>query len=427
VKPREFECIGIKAEGLPASHGLSTQTYFSIRSTIMRTPTTAIVGAGPAGLTLARLLHIKKLPYTVYELESSPDARTQGGSLDLHQSSGQRAIKAAGLYSEFQKVSRPEGEAFRLADKTGKLWIDNSGEKRERNRPEIDRVQLRKLLLDSIPPQTIRWGAKVTGVEGPSEDNQWTVTFADGMKSEPFDLVIGADGAWSKVRPALTQISPYYSGISGIEVRFDSVDQRQPKISKLVGNGSYFAFSDNKGMLAQRNGDGSIRSYAMMRVPEDWASSSCIDLSNPAETKSKILEQNFSDWDESLRELVLLADDDSIIFRRLYMLPVGVRWESRPGVTLVGDAAHLMTPFAGVGVNIAMQDAQELAEAIERGEKGGDLSAAVKEYEAEMFKRGKENAELSFGGLNNHFSDTAPKQFMEHIMSHLKSTGDVEQ
>jgi 2-polyprenyl-6-methoxyphenol hydroxylase-like FAD-dependent oxidoreductase len=392
----------------------------------MPAPTTAIVGAGPAGLTLARLLHIKNIPYTLYELEASPNVRTQGGTLDLHESSGQRAIKAAGLYSEFQKVSRPEGEALRLTDKTGKLWVDHTGEKGERNKPEIDRIQLRKLLLDSIPPQTIRWGSKVTGVEGPSEDSQWTVTFVDGTKSEPFDLVIGADGAWSKVRPALTEASPYYSGISGIEVRFDSVDQRQPKISKLVGKGSYFAFCDNKGMLAQRSGNGSIRNYALMRVPEDWASSGGIDLSNPAETKTKILEQYFSDWDESLHELVLLADDDSIIPRTLYMLPVGVNWESRPGVTLVGDAAHLMTPFAGVGVNIAMQDAQELAEAIERGQKGGDLSAAVKEYEVEMFKRGKKNAELSLRGTNNHFSDTAPKQFMERLAGHKTSAGDKQ-
>ncbi|KAK0469189.1 oxidoreductase [Desarmillaria tabescens] len=395
------------------------------------TPAIAIIGAGPSGLLLARLLqHLGNIPSTIFELDLSSSARGQGGTLDIHEGTGQRALKAAGLLSEFQKYMRPEGDYLRLVDKTGFIHID--GETPGEGRPEIDRTQLRQLLIDSVPATTIEWGSKIASVQ-PTPDGRFRVTLADGSEDpRSFDLVVGADGAWSRVRPLVTDVLPFYSGISGVEVRFRDVDTAHPEISKLVGQGSYFCLSDDKAFFAQRQGDGSIRNYAMLRTPESWIDECGIDFSNPQATKAALLERYFDDWSEANKDLFRLADDDHVIARKLVMLPVDHWWTSRPGVTLMGDAAHVMTPFAGEGVNNAMVDALELAEKVVAALKDGstgtteeNLAKAVKEYEEDMFARVQVVARETLHNLDVCFSKNAPLEFKEMMEGFKAGGGDV--
>ncbi len=383
------------------------------------TPAIAIIGAGPSGLLLARLLqHLGDIPSTIFELDPSSSARGQGGTLDIHEESGQRALKRAGLSSEFQKLMRPEGDRLRLADKTGFIHIDE--ETPGEGRPEIDRAQLRQLLVDSVPAKFIEWSSKVASVQ-PTPDGRFRIIFANGSEDpRKFDFMVGADGAWSHVRPLVTDVLPFYSGISGVEVRFRDVDKVHPEISKLVGQGSYFCLSDEKACFGQRQGDGSIRNYAMLRVPESWIDDCGIDFSNPQTTKAAMVERYFDDWSEANKDLIRLADEDHVVARKLMMLPADHRWNSRPGVTLMGDAAHVMTPFAGEGVNNAMVDALELAEkvvaALRDGSAGNmqeNLAKAVKEYEEGMFARVHGVAQETLQGLAVLFSKNAPLEFKE--------------
>jgi len=184
----------------------------------------AIIGAGLGGLTLARVLHVNGIAATVFDLEDSPAARGQGGMLDIHEESGQAALHAAGLHSRFLEEVHVGGQAMRVLDKHANLLRDEpddgTGE-----RPEIDRGDLRDLLLGSLPAETIRWGAKVTQVE--RDETHHEVTFADGGVVTA-DLLVGADGAWSRVRPLLSDAMPAYSGVSFVELDLLDTDLRHP-------------------------------------------------------------------------------------------------------------------------------------------------------------------------------------------------------
>src|SRR5277367_3074309 len=352
-------------------------------------PRIAIIGAGPAGLTLARLLHVSDvaLSVTIFEKDSSPTARQQvGGTLDLHGDTGLAALQAAGLLGEFEKYARYDGEALVIADKNATRVIGKGGGTKEKtndmSRPEIDRERLKEILLASVPKELVRWGWKLRSV---SEDG--TLEFDGQERQGPFDLIVGADGAWSKVRPMLTDVRPAYSGISGFELRFSNPNQDYPKLSAMVGRGSYFAISDCKALMAQRLGNESIKLGCWMvedaSYPQDVISQHGVDGA-----KAEIL-RRYSDWAPDLLDLVRCSDPGYNIPWALYELPVGHTWEHKKGLSLIGDAAALMTPFAGEGVNKAMKDALELSAAICKSQKpnGDDLDAEVSNYEKHMFPR----------------------------------------
>ncbi|WP_033822105.1 NAD(P)/FAD-dependent oxidoreductase [Kitasatospora sp. MBT63] len=357
-----------------------------------RGPRIAIVGAGLGGLTCARVLQQHGRSVAVFEREASADARPQGGTLDLHADTGQAALRAAGLLDRFHALSRPEGEEWRVLDFTDAAVLAQQGPSATGGRPEIDRGQLRGLLLDSITEGTVSWDRAVSGVV-PLPDGTCRMLLDDGT-AEDFDLVVGADGAWSRVRPALSHAAPRYTGVTFVETGFDHCDTRHPDLARLVGNGSMLAKGAGRSLVAQRNSNGHIRAYIAFRAPEDWHLAAGIDLGDRSAVRTHLLAM-FDGWDESLRDL-LRNSDSGFINRSLFVLPTPHTWAHVPGVTLLGDAAHLMPP-AGQGANLAMLDGADLAHALVTEPSVDD---ALRAYESIMLPRSIEAATGSAQGLD---------------------------
>ncbi|NUR84674.1 MAG: FAD-dependent monooxygenase [Nonomuraea sp.] len=345
----------------------------------------AVIGAGPGGLTFARVLHGLGHQATVFERDPSPGARPPGGTLDLHQGMGQRALAAAGLLAEFESLSRPEGQSMRILDTDGTVLRDWKAAPDERANPEIDRGQLRDLLLG---PLDVRWGRGVTEVV-PATPEGALVRFADG-RQEAFDLVVGADGAWSRVRPTVSPVTPYYTGVTSVEASLDDVDARHPDLGRLVGDGSLAIYGANRSVVAQRNSGGHVKVYGKLRAPLDWQEG----LDDDEAARSSLLAL-FEGWAEPVLDLLRFAT--SFALRPLYVMPAFHSWEHVPGVTLLGDAAHLMPPL-GVGANLAMLEGAELAEAVAAAP--GELGPAVREFEERMCARAGKWAEITMAGLD---------------------------
>jgi 2-polyprenyl-6-methoxyphenol hydroxylase-like FAD-dependent oxidoreductase len=373
-----------------------------------------VVGAGPGGLVLARVLQKAGLDVAVFEREVSRDGRTQGGTLDLQVESGQWALEQAGLSNEFRAIARPEGQDLRIANKHGKLLWDEISEPDVMSRPEVDRPRLRKILLDSLAPETIRWNYNLSSVE-PADGEAGHVLHFENGNSIRAGVLVGADGAWSRVRPLVSDAKPTYAGVSFVETGISDVATRHPEVAATVGRGSFFALEDDKGLMAQKIGDGSIRISAAFRIPEDGFAALGIGFTDPAATRSAILAQ-FEDWNPEITSLIR-ACDNIFVPRPLTALPVGIRWPSRPNVTLIGDAAHLMSPFAGAGANLAMQDGAALALEIREA---SDPSVAIAAYEEKMFERAEEEAQRSADGLAMCISPNGSERFanwMERIQA----------
>ena len=370
----------------------------------------AIVGGGPGGLTLARLLQLKGANVKVYERDFNKDARVQGTTLDLHEESGLKALREAQLLDEFKKNFRPGADKMIMVNENAEIFFSDHEKKPEEDfgseyfRPEIDRGPLRNMLLASLQPGTVVWDSQFVSMQ--KQEDGWLLHFKN-KTSTYADIVIGADGANSKVRPYITDIKPFYSGISGI-LSAEGVSDSEttvPNIHKLLKGGKIMAFGGGKTFTVASKGDGSLAFYVSYKVDEGWVKN--IDFADKAQVLAWF-KKDFSEWSNVWYELFENAETTFILIP-IYCMPLNQTWDALPNLTMLGDAAHLMPPFAGEGVNMAMLDALELSECLCDGNLS-DIQTAIAFYESQMRKRAAEAAQESLeNGEKMHSADALQK------------------
>jgi 2-polyprenyl-6-methoxyphenol hydroxylase-like FAD-dependent oxidoreductase len=348
---------------------------------ILRNKKIAIVGGGPGGLTLARILQMNNADVKVYERDPGKDARAQGATLDLHYESGLKALREAGLMEAFKANYRPGADSMRVIDKHANIVMEDA--EREKGdeayfRPEIDRGPLKKILLESLHPDTVVWNSHFVSLA--RLDSGWQLTFRDGATVFA-DIVIAADGANSKIRPYITPIKPFYAGITIVEGAVYNSATTAPNIHRLLQNGKIFAMGDDRSLIISSKGDGSIVFYTGCKTDEYWSRDCGTDFSDKAQVFAWF-KTTFAGWAPVWNELFENASPH-FIPRPQYCMPLDQTWEALPDLTMLGDAAHLMPPYAGEGVNMAMLDALELGQCL-TNDAFPDTLAAIAYYEQQM-------------------------------------------
>jgi 2-polyprenyl-6-methoxyphenol hydroxylase-like FAD-dependent oxidoreductase len=207
----------------------------------------AVIGAGLGGLTLARVLQKRGVGVTVYERETSSLSRDQGGILDMHKESGQAALEAAGLTPEFIKIANPKADCMKIVNKDGivtyrDLEPEEGGHGGMHNRPEVDRGQLRQIIIDSLAPGTVKWGHRFSSCKEVGDNVE--LTFSQPDITVTCDVVIGADGTWSRVRPFLSSAVPEYSGVTFIDTQLTDLENKNSDIATTIGKGTLSALGD---------------------------------------------------------------------------------------------------------------------------------------------------------------------------------------
>jgi 2-polyprenyl-6-methoxyphenol hydroxylase-like FAD-dependent oxidoreductase len=326
-----------------------------------------VVGGGIGGLTAALALGRAGVEVAVFE--RAPELREIGAGISLW-ANATRALKGLGVYEEVRAAGAAEiGGELRSwrGEMISKIPAEDLKERFGEANLAVHRADLQGALFSSLPSGTVRLGAEFTGFE--QEEEGVLARFADGLE-ERGDLLVGADGIHSSVRAQLFgETEPRYAGYTAWRGIAGAGDGSLPEGVglNLWGRGSEF------GLVGI--GRGRFYWFATKNAPEGEAESA-------AGRKREVLDLLAGSYEPATAAVEATAEPE-ILRNDIYDREPISRW-GVGRVTLLGDAAHPMTPNLGQGACQAIEDAVVLARCLG----GGDgIPGSLRLYEERRVRR----------------------------------------
>jgi 2-polyprenyl-6-methoxyphenol hydroxylase-like FAD-dependent oxidoreductase len=328
-------------------------------------PSVLIIGGGIAGLAAA--IAIRRIGASVRVYEQSNEVREIGAGLSVWRN-GLDALERLGALGPVLGAASPI-RTLENTDWRGRVlqrcpvgWLGRHA--------AIQRPQLLNALLRLVPPDSIFTGRRLAAVD--QDSSGVTAHFADGSEARA-DAIIGADGLWSVVRPALNaRAEPTYAGHVAWRGIAEFPHERWPVgvATSAMGCGKHFAVEP---LL-----NGRIFWYSTHNMPEHTDAP-------PTEGIVRELLQHFSDCYEPVPALIAATPTENIVRNRVYDLPAPGRW-AHGRIAIVGDAAHAMRPNLGQGACQALEDAVVLGACLRDA---SDIPGALRRYERRRLRRAR--------------------------------------
>lgn len=385
-------------------------------------PHLAIIGAGIGGIALAVACMHREIPFTLYERDDSFESRSQGYGLTLQQASN--AIRGLGISSLDEGIISTRHVVHTTDGKIiGEWGIRKWGEADARKPPKrtnvhIARQALRRALLQQLEydgEKRIQWGYQLLDFKEDDHGVELTLQASDQLKKAKADLIVGADGIRSAVRSQLIgeETSPLqYLGcivILGICPLKNLADFKSP----LLDSSTVFQTANgNERIYMMPFSTDSVMWQLSFPMPEDEAKA--LSAQGPQALKEEASRR--TQWHDPIPQILTATQAEFVsgypVYDRAILQP---EWlEKGAYSTLLGDAAHPMSPFKGQGANQALLDALALARSITKEcrprsewRKIGIRKSALKGFEAEMLERSKTKVKDSAAAAEFLHTDVA--------------------